>query len=266
MSVNVNTVITDGAAIIQSSNGGYSYEQAYELVTRLQAGTFGVDLTSREPNIVSPTLGDNAIKNSLIAGAIGLALVMIFMFVIYRNLGLMADIALLIYIELLLILCSVLPWVQLTLPGIAGIVLGIGMAVDANIVIFERMKDEFRDSVNDNPDLFSKPIRGADGRVTSQGGIFARGFRKAVIAVVDANVTTIIGAIVLWIFGGQAVIGFAVTLLISIVISMFTAIVVTRGLIYALQGFAGSDNPALYGFKKKAKKEISSELAVEEGK
>lgn len=251
MSVNVNTVISDGRAVIQSSKGGYSYEQAYELATRLQAGTFGVDLTSREPNIVSPTLGDSAIRNGLIAGLIGLVLIMVFMFVVYKNLGLMANIALLIYVELLLILCAVLPWVQLTLPGIAGLVLGIGMAVDANIIIFERIKDEYRDSVGSGePDLFSKAIRGSDGKITNQGGIIARGFRKAAVAVIDANITTIIGAIVLWIFGGQAVIGFAITLLISILVSMFTALIVTRGLIYALVGFKGSDNPAHYNLKR----------------
>lgn len=253
MTVNVNTVISDGRAIIQQSNGGYSYEAAYELATRLQAGTFGVDLISREPNIVSPTLGDSAIRNSLIAGAIGMFLVLVFMFVVYRNFGLMADIALIIYVELLLVLCAVFG-VQLTLPGIAGIVLGIGMAVDANIVIFERIKDEFKNNIGiAEPDFFSKPTRSADGKITSQGGIISVAFRRAAVTVIDANITTLIGAVVLWILGGQAVVGFAITLFISILVSMFTSLIVTRGLIYTLTGFDGYNNPKLYNLKKEAK-------------
>lgn len=121
------------------------------------------------------------------------------MVALYGMFGLMADMALLAYIELVLFLCSVLPWVQLTLPGIAGIIIGIGMAVDANIIIFERIKDEYRSGLLGSDNLFLKPQRGSDGKITSQGGPISRGFRRAAVAVIDSNVTTLIGAIVMWI-------------------------------------------------------------------
>lgn len=253
MSVSVNEEINNGRAVISRSEGGYTYEQAYDLATRLQAGTFGVELTVRETNIVSPILGSSAIRDGLIAGIIGLVLVMIFMVIFYRGFGLMADLALMIYVEILLILCAILPWVQLTLPGIAGIVIGIGMAVDANIIIFERIKDEYRYGLLDSGNLFLKPTRGSDGKITSQGGPISRGFRRASIAVIDANVTTLIGAVVLWIFGGSAVVGFAVTLFISIIVSMFTSLVVTRGFIGVLSGFDNCNDPKLYNLKKGVK-------------
>ncbi|UKI13852.1 MAG: SecD/SecF family protein translocase subunit [Clostridiales bacterium] len=232
MTVSVSSEISNGQAVIKqggnSTTGGYTYEEAYNMATRLQAGTFGVDMTVRETNIVSPTLGTTAIRSSLIAGIVGIVLVMIFMVALYGMFGLMADMALLAYIELVLFLCSVLPWVQLTLPGIAGIIIGIGMAVDANIIIFERIKDEYRSGLLGSDNLFLKPQRGSDGKITSQGGPISRGFRRAAVAVIDSNVTTLIGAIVMWIFGGTSIVGFAVTLFISILVSMFTALLVTR--------------------------------------
>ena len=159
MTVSVSSEISNGQAVIKQGNdqtktGGYTYEEAYNLATRLQAGTFGVDMTVRETNIVSPTLGTTAIRSSLIAGIVGIVLVMIFMVALYGMFGLMADMALLAYIDLVLFLCSILPWVQLTLPGIAGIIIGIGMAVDANIIIFERIKDEYRSGLLGSDNLF----------------------------------------------------------------------------------------------------------------
>lgn len=227
--VSVSQEITGGNATISSSNG-YTFDEAYDLSTSLQAGTFGVDLIERETRVLGPTLGENAIRNGLIAGAIGLVLVMIFMVVFYRKLGLLANMALLIYVELLLIFCAILPWVQLTLPGIAGIVLGIGMAVDANIIVFERTKDEFRNG--------KTLITAID-----------TGFKKGSVAVIDANITTLIGAVVLWVFGGSSIVGFAVTLFISIIISMFTALVVTRSLIKLALPF-DSQNAGGYGLKR----------------
>ena len=223
------------------------------MATRLQAGTFGVDMTVRETNIVSPTLGTTAIRSSLIAGIVGIVLVMIFMVALYGMFGLMADMALLAYIELVLFLCSVLPWVQLTLPGIAGIIIGIGMAVDANIIIFERIKDEYRSGLLGSDNLFLKPQRGSDGKITSQGGPISRGFRRAAVAVIDSNVTTLIGAIVMWIFGGTSIVGFAVTLFISILVSMFTALLVTRLNISLLGAFDNMNNPKLYKLKRSDK-------------
>lgn len=256
--VSVSSEISNGQAVIKQGDdrnktGGYSYEQAYNLATRLQAGTFGVDMTVRETNIVSPTLGTTAIRSSLIAGIVGIVLVMIFMVALYGMFGLMADMALLAYIELVLFLCSVLPWVQLTLPGIAGIIIGIGMAVDANIIIFERIKDEYRSGLLGSDNLFLKPQRGSDGKITSQGGPISRGFRRAAAAVIDSNVTTLIGAIVMWIFGGTSIVGFAVTLFISILVSMFTALLITRLNISLLGAFDNMNNPRLYMLKRSDK-------------
>lgn len=256
--VSVSSEISNGQAVIKQGDdrnktGGYSYEQAYNLATRLQAGTFGVDMTVRETNIVSPTLGTTAIRSSLIAGIVGIVLVMIFMVALYGMFGLMADMALLAYIELVLFLCSVLPWVQLTLPGIAGIIIGIGMAVDANIIIFERIKDEYRSGLLGSDNLFLKPQRGSDGKITSQGGPISRGFRRAAVAVIDSNVTTLIGAIVMWIFGGTSIVGFAVTLFISILVSMFTALLITRLNISLLGAFDNMNNPRLYMLKRSDK-------------
>lgn len=259
--VSVSSEISNGQAVIKqggrSTNdnytGGYTYEEAYNLATRLQAGTFGVDMTVRETNIVSPTLGTTAIRSSLIAGIVGIVLVMIFMVALYGMFGLMADMALLAYIELVLFLCSVLPWVQLTLPGIAGIIIGIGMAVDANIIIFERIKDEYRSGLLGSDNLFLKPQRGSDGKITSQGGPISRGFRRAAVVVIDSNVTTLIGAIVMWIFGGTSIVGFAVTLFISILVSMFTALLITRLNISLLGAFDNMNNPKLYMLKRSDK-------------
>lgn len=259
--VSVSSEISNGQAVIKqggrSTNdnytGGYTYEEAYDMATRLQAGTFGVDMTVRETNIVSPTLGTTAIRSSLIAGIVGIVLVMIFMVALYGMFGLMADMALLAYIELVLFLCSVLPWVQLTLPGIAGIIIGIGMAVDANIIIFERIKDEYRSGLLGSDNLFLKPQRGSDGKITSQGGPISRGFRRAAVAVIDSNVTTLIGAIVMWIFGGTSIVGFAVTLFISILVSMFTALLITRLNISLLGAFDNMNNPKLYMLKRSDK-------------
>ena len=253
MSVSVSSEISNGQAVIKKGDkytGGYSYEEAYDMATRLQAGTFGVDMTVRETNILSPTLGTTAIRSSLIAGLVGLLIVMIFMVVFYGMFGLMADLALIAYTELVLFLCAILPWVQLTLPGIAGIIIGIGMAVDANILIFERIKDEYRSGLLGTDDLFLKPQRGSDGKITSQGGPISRGFRKAAVAVIDSNVTTLIGAIVMWIFGSTSIVGFAVTLFISIIISMFTALIITRMNISLLGAFDNMNNPGLYMLKR----------------
>lgn len=253
MSVSVSTEISNGQAVIKqggNTSGGYTYEEAYNMATRLQAGTFGVDMKVRETNIVSPTLGTTAIRSSLIAGIVGIVLVMIFMVALYGMFGLMADLALLAYIELVLFLCAILPWVQLTLPGIAGIIIGIGMAVDANIIIFERIKDEYRSGLLGSDDLFLKPQRGSDGKITSQGGPISRGFRRAAVAVIDSNVTTLIGAIVMWIFGGTSIVGFAVTLFISIIVSMFTALLITRLNISLLGSFEAMNNPKFYNLKR----------------
>lgn len=239
--VNVNSTITNGQAII-TNNSGYTYEQAYDFATRLQSGTFAVSLDVTEVRNISPTLGENSIFIALIAGAIGVALIFIFLGVAYRGLGLAADIALMIYVVLLLWFCAVLPWVQLTLPGIAGILLSIGMAVDANVIIFERIKDEYRKT--------SKPIPTA----------IKDGFKRSTAAIIDGNVTTLIGAIVLWILGSASIVGFAVTLFIGIILSMFTSLVVTR---IVLKCFIphNSTSEMFYGLKREEVQEDSEEVA-----
>ncbi len=244
--VTINSAITNGSAIITNS-GGYTYEEAKDFATRLQSGTFGVTIEQSELRSVSPTLGDNALKNALIAGAIGVGIIMIFLALVYRGMGIAADIALCVYIVLLLWFCAVLPWVQLTLPGIAGIVLSIGMAVDGNVIIFERIREEYRDT--------SKPIQ------TS----VKTGFKRSLAAIIDGNVTTIIGAVVLWIVGSASIQGFAVTLFIGIILSMFSSLLVTRLILNAMLPLSAhwdrkdkSINEKFYGLKRAE--------SVEEGK
>ncbi|HKL93751.1 MAG TPA: protein translocase subunit SecD [Clostridia bacterium] len=226
--ITINQAITGGSAMI---SGNYTYENAYALATSIQSGTFSVGLTLIENRTVSATLGDDAIRTALIAGIIGIAIVFIFMGFAYRMMGIAADIALAVYIVLLIWFCSVLPWVQLTLPGIAGVLLGVGMAVDANVVIFERIKDEYKTT--------NKPIRSA----------FVAGYKRALTAIIDGNVTTIIGAVVLWIIGSAAIVGFAIVLFISIIISMFSALLVTRIIMNCFLSF-NSENPKLYMLKR----------------
>lgn len=244
--VNINSAITNGSAII-TSQAGYSFEEAKDFATRLQSGTFGVKLQQAEVRSISPTLGANAVRNALIAGAIGIALIFVFLAVVYRGMGLAADVALCIYIVLLLWFSALLPWVQLTLPGIAGLLLSIGMAVDGNVIIFERIREEYRGT--------SKPIKSA----------VKAGFKRSIAAIIDGNVTTLIGAIVLWAVGSAAIQGFAVTLFIGIILSMFTSLLITRLVLNAfLPLTAKLDkkhkglNEKLYGLKRSA--------SVEEGK
>ena len=244
--VNINSAITNGSAII-TSQAGYSFEEAKDFATRLQSGTFGVKLQQAEVRSISPTLGANAVRNALIAGVIGIALIFVFLAVVYRGMGLAADVALCVYIVLLLWFSALLPWVQLTLPGIAGLLLSIGMAVDGNVVIFERIREEYRGT--------SKPIKSA----------VKAGFKRSIAAIIDGNVTTLIGAIVLWAVGSAAIQGFAVTLFIGIILSMVTSLLITRLVLNSfLPLTAKLDkkhkglNEKLYGLKRSA--------SVEEGK
>ena len=244
--VNINSAITNGSAII-TSQAGYSFEEAKDFATRLQSGTFGVKLQQAEVRSISPTLGANAVRNALIAGVIGIALIFVFLAVVYRGMGLAADVALCVYIVLLLWFSALLPWVQLTLPGIAGLLLSIGMAVDGNVIIFERIREEYRGT--------SKPIKSA----------VKAGFKRSIAAIIDGNVTTLIGAIVLWAVGSAAIQGFAVTLFIGIILSMFTSLLITRLVLNSfLPLTAKLDkkhkglNEKLYGLKRSA--------SVEEGK
>lgn len=223
----VNAVISDGRAVI---TGDYDYTRANELAIQLNAGTFEVQLTPKQTSSISPSLGANALKYAILAGVIGVSIIIILMLIIYKGFGIASAFALLIYTELLIYALAIVPWVQLTLPGIAGVILSIGMAVDANVIIFERIKDER---------FFNgKPIPSA----------VKTGFKKALTAIIDANVTTIIGAIVMIIFGATAIQSFAITLLIGILLSMFTAIVITRLLVNLELSF-NDMNDKFYGLK-----------------
>ena len=189
-----------------------SIEAAQNLADQITSGQFEVKLSLLESSTISPTLGEKALLCCIIAGVLGLALVMAFLIVRYRMLGVVASIALLLYADLMLLFLAILPWVQLTLPGIAGIILSIGMAVDANVIIYERIKDEFRN--------------GKSMLASSHAG-----FKKATKAIIDSNVTTIIAAVVLLIFGTGSIQGFAIALLVGIILSLFTSMLITRKLV-----------------------------------
>ncbi|MBR1822057.1 MAG: protein translocase subunit SecD [Clostridia bacterium] len=210
----VQTVISGGNGIITSSSSSTSedsYNWAKDLAMLIQSGALPMDIAEVETRAISATLGIEAIDGAVIAGIVGLILVLIFMLVMYRLPGVAADMALLIYV-LIVFYALAITGAQLTLQGIAGILLGIGMAVDANVVIFERFREELK-----------------EGRTPLNAVKF--GFRNAGRAVLDSNVTTLIAAVVLMIFGTGTIKGFATTLMISIIASYFTAVLITRGLL-----------------------------------
>ncbi|MDW7668576.1 MAG: protein translocase subunit SecD [Bacillota bacterium] len=204
----VSETIVNGKSII---DGAYTIESAANLANLIRAGALPVEMTEIEVNVVGPSLGLESLDKSITAATIGLLLIFVMMLVIYRIPGLVADIALSIYI---LIALGVFIYIdaKLTLPGIAGFILSIGMAVDANVIIFERIKEELS---------LGKTIR------TSVDS----GFKQAMTTIIDANVTTLIAGLVLYNFGTGTIRGFAVTLLIGLIVSMFTAVFITKFLL-----------------------------------
>ena len=196
------------------------------------SGTFSVPLTLIESSIVDPTLGASALTAGLVGGIIAIVAIMVFMSVFYRMMGMVACITTLIYMVLMLFLLAVFPMVQLSLPGIAGIILSVGMMIDGNVIIYERIKDEYRNG---------KSILAA----------YHAGFKKAVSAIVDGNVTTIIAAVMLLIFGTGTISGFGVTLLIGLVLSMFASLVLTRFLLKWTLAIWGTKNPRMYALKRR---------------
>lgn len=203
--------IYGGTAIISGGRDGFTQEQAKQLAVNIQSGALPLELKEIENRTISASLGEDALNLSLLAGLIGIGVLFIFMIVFYRLPGLMADIALGVYIFIIVFLLAAIPSIQLTLPGIAGIILGVGMAVDANVIIFERFKEEL---------ATGKSLRAS----------LNAGFAKALRTIVDSNITTIIAAAVIAFYGVGTVMGFGYTLIISILTSMFTALVVTRAL------------------------------------
>lgn len=217
------TGITGDTCVI---SGSFDADSAKLLAEQINIGQLPFTLNQVQMSAVGPQLGEKALSTSLIAGGIGVLLVMLFMIFMYKLPGLVAAIALCFYIALEAVVLT-LAHVNLSLPGIAGIILSIGMAVDANVIIFERIKEELKNG---------KTIRSS----------IDSGFSRAFTAIFDSNITTLIAAVVLYFFGSGTVVGFAMTLGIGVVISMFTALTVTHFLLNRLVDFK-IRNPKLYG-------------------
>ena len=225
----VQSAITDGNAVINKIS---SYDEAESLASTIKIGALPLELKQIQYNIVGAKLGQKAVSTSLIAGAIGFGLVCILMIVLYRFPGFIASLALTGYVVLMLLILSI-RHITLTLPGIAGIILSIGMAVDANVIIFTRIREE----------------------ISAGSGVRAAvkaGFCKALSAILDGNITTLIATVVLMILGSGSIKGFAVTLMLGIVLSMFTALFVTKMLLNSFLEL-GVQNPKMYGKAKEPK-------------
>ena len=225
----VQSAITGGEAQI---TGMSTFEEADNLATQIRIGSLSLQLSELESSVVGAQLGSQAIASSLKAGAIGLAIVMVFMIVMYAVPGIAASLALAIYTTLVIATLYLFE-ITLTLPGIAGIILGIGMAVDANVIVFARIREEI-----------------ATGKSVQTS--MKIGFQKAMSAILDGNITTLIASVVLMALGSGTVKGFAYTLMIGIILSLFTAMVVTRYILYSLYAL-GLKSEKLYGRAKERK-------------
>lgn len=223
---NVARPLTEGAAQI---TGNFTYESADRLASQIRIGGLKLELKELHSKVVGAQLGSEAISTSLKAGAIGLVVVAVFMIVIYFFMGLAASLSLLLYTALIVLLLNGFG-MTLTLPGIAGMILSIGMAVDANVIIFARIREEL-----------------ADG-MTVKAAVKI-GFDKAFSAIIDGNVTTLIAAAVLWVLGSGSIRGFAQTLVLGIALSMFTALFVTRWLLRSFYAL-GLNQEKMYGVAK----------------
>lgn len=226
----VQSAITGGSAEINKIS---TYEEAEQLATTIRIGALPLTLKQVRSNIVGATLGSDAISTSLKAGAIGIALVFLIMIIVFRIPGLVASFALAFYTILDLLVINLFN-VTLTLPGIAGVILSVGMAVDANVIIFTRIKEEL-----------------ADGKSVKQA--VKGGFHNALSAIIDGNVTTLIAALVLGIFGTGTIKGFAITLAIGVVLSVFTALAVSQSLLTALVNL-GITDAKYFGVAREPKK------------
>lgn len=219
----VQSAITEGSGQI---SGQFTQEEVINLANLIMSGALPLDIQLIESSAVSATLGVEALDTSVLAGIIGVIIIMLFMLAVYRLPGLVADIALCIYMLIVFYALALVPGVQLTLPGIAGIVLGIGMAVDGNVIIFERFREELK-----------------GGRSVKMA--VQRGYKNALSSIIDSNVTTIIAAVVLMYFGTGSIKGFAITLLIGVVTSMISSIFITRFLLNKVTDL-GVKNVKLY--------------------
>lgn len=222
----VQEVISTSRCNITNPNG-FSFEEASTIAALIRGGALPVQLNEITTSVQTATIGADALQKSIIAGAIGLILIFLIMVLMYNVLGLMADIALALYV-LIVVWVMVAMGAVLTLPGIAAIILSIGMAVDANVIIFSRIKEEI--------------AKGKSTRVA-----VSEGFKQSITSVLDAQVTTLIAAIVLYLVGSTIVKGFAITLMIGIVVSIFTAVVVTQILVSLLAESGKFDDKKYYG-------------------
>ena len=224
-SPSVSSEIDNDSCVI---SGSFTRDSAAELADLINAGQIPFSLKQVELRSVGPQLGADAMRTSLIAGLIGIALVMLFMLIVYRIPGLVASIALCFYMVIEALIFSLVR-VNLSLPGIAGIILSIGMAVDANVIIFERVKEELKNG---------KTVKSA----------IDSGFKRAFTAILDSNITTLIACAVLFFLGTGTIVGFATTLGIGVIVSMFTALTVTHFLLNRMVDFR-IRNPKAYGLR-----------------
>ncbi|MCR3956558.1 MAG: protein translocase subunit SecD [Gudongella sp.] len=220
----VDEPINDGRAII---TGGFTIESAGNLATLISAGALPVEMIELQTSVIGPTLGLEAYERSIVAAGVALALIFSFMIIVYRVPGIVASLALIVYV--LIVVGSMMGiGVKLTLPGIAGLVLSIGMAVDANVLIYERIREEIQE--------------GKSVRVSIDSG-----FKRALTSILDANITTLIAGMVLYNFGTGPIKGFGVTLIIGIAASMITAIFFTKYVLRMMAHITGGKNVKLYG-------------------
>ena len=208
-----------------------SVEQAENIAAVISSGALSVKFTIGETRQISASLGEGVVNNALIAAGIGMLVIFAILIIFYGGMGIAASIALMIYVILYTVVLALFPWVQLTFPGIAGMILSIGMAVDANVVIFDRIKEEY-----------------ALGKTPAAA--IKSGYKRAFVTVFDSNVTTVIAAIVLWIFCSGSIQGFAITLFLGVLVSMFTSVVVTRWIMKLMKPLT-SNEEKFYGLVRK---------------
>lgn len=236
-SENASTLGSDGKVLI---TGSYSKESADKFALQIESGMYTVGLDVSQMSYIPATLGEGAIMAGLIALAVGLLLIFVLMIVVYRDFGLIANLSLIIYTAIFVFCLAIIDSIQLTLPGIAGIILSIGMAVDAYILIFEQIKEEYR-----------------------AGKRFAAathaGFNKSIVTILDANVTTIIVSLILYCLSSGSIRGFAITLALGVGISMFVGLVITRALA-KLYLYINPDNAKRANIKLKQNSDVEKEI------
>ena len=224
----VNTVISGGRAQI---TGQFTAEEVTELALLIRGGALPVGLKEVQTSLIGPSLGIDSLNMSVVAGVIGIGLILIMMLVLYRIMGLVANVALLLYILLVFWVMAILSAV-LNLPGIAGLILSVGMAVDSNVIIFSRIKEEYL-------------VGGKSLRVSVDSG-----FHRALSTIIDSQLTTMLAGVILYQFGSGPVKGFALTLMIGIVVSVLTAVVITQFLMKTLVETKSLAKPKLFGLDK----------------